>query len=161
MHELNMLANAIEEAVSGPVWHGPSIGDLLETIVASDAAAHPISNAHSIWELVVHLTAWVGIVQKRLALEVPLIEPTDAEDWPAVGVTSATSWKAAISELSASYRRLAAAVRSLEPEILGKRVPSRQHTVRMMLQGVVEHAAYHGGQIALLTRAVNTGRSGA
>jgi uncharacterized damage-inducible protein DinB len=162
MPELNALATAIEEAITGPVWHGPSIGELLETIVATDAAAYPIAEAHSIWELVLHMTSWAGLVQGRLSLATPLLEPTDAEDWPAQPATQTSdAWQTAIRDLASSYRRLAAEVRTLHVDTLTKRVPSRQHTVKMMLQGVVEHAAYHGGQIALLRRAVNAGRSGA
>jgi uncharacterized damage-inducible protein DinB len=162
MPELNALANAIEEAVTGPVWHGPSIGELLESMVATDAAAYPIAEAHSIWELVLHMTAWAGLVQGRLALATPLLEPTDEEDWPAQPASpNSDAWQRAIRDLAASYRSLAAEVRTLSVETLAKRVPSRQHSVKVMLQGVVEHAAYHGGQIALLRRAVNAGRHGA
>jgi uncharacterized damage-inducible protein DinB len=162
MPELNALANAIEEAITGPVWHGPSLGELLDTIVAADAAAYPIPTAHSIWELVLHMTSWAGLVQGRLALATPLLEPTDAEDWPTQPATpSSDEWQRATKELTAAYRRLGAEVRTLSVETLVKRVPSRQHSVKVMLQGVVEHAAYHGGQIALLRRAVNVGRVGA
>jgi uncharacterized damage-inducible protein DinB len=56
-------------------------------------------------------------------------------------------------------KRLASAVRQLEPTSLNRRVAGRKYTVRTMLQGVVEHGAYHGGQLALLTKAVSNRQS--
>jgi uncharacterized damage-inducible protein DinB len=157
MLDANELANAIEEAVTGPVWHGPSLTELLDDITAADAAAKPVRGAHSIWELVLHLAAWASIVQMRL-IPGPLYEPTDDEDWPRVPEPTIANWRDAIVALGASHHRLAAVVRGLENSALSHRVPDRQHSVRTMVRGVVEHAAYHGGQIALLLKAIMAAR---
>jgi hypothetical protein len=66
---------------------------------------------------------------------------------------------AAQARLAAAYESLAARAASLAPERLAERVPGLAYTVATMLDGVVEHGAYHGGQLALLrrTRAATTG----
>jgi uncharacterized damage-inducible protein DinB len=157
MEELLQIANAIDEAITGPVWHGPALRELLENMTAADAAAHPIETAHSTWELVLHMAAWARIVEQRMT-STTLVEPTDAEDWPAVPPVSPHAWQESIASLHSAYHHLATAVRALPPDALGHRVPGRQHAMRTMLRGVVEHASYHGGQIALLTRAMNAHR---
>ena len=44
-------------------------------------------------------------------------------------------------------------VASLEAARLDAMVPGQTISIRAMLHGVVQHDAYHGGQIALLLRA--------
>src|SRR2546426_6708392 len=45
------VAEAIERSVSGPMWHGPALADLIGDVSAEQAAARPVAGAHSIWEL--------------------------------------------------------------------------------------------------------------
>ena len=61
------LAARIERYVTGPMWHGPVLADLLDGVPHDRAAAKPIAGAHSIWEIVLHVTAWAEIARLRLA----------------------------------------------------------------------------------------------
>jgi uncharacterized damage-inducible protein DinB len=150
------LARAIRQTVHGPVWHGDALAVLLDGIGPIAAAAHPIPGAHSIWELVLHITAWVHIAQARLQGD-GTGDPTEQEDWPKVGRATTARWTAARSRLISAHASLATAVSRLPTEALEARVTGRRYTIRSMLQGVVEHGAYHGGQIALLIRAIDMG----
>jgi uncharacterized damage-inducible protein DinB len=145
------LADHISRAWEGPMWHGPSLRDVLVDTSAEEAAAHPIPGAHSIWEIVLHLAAWAEISTARLAggaTGAPLPE----EDWPPVPEASAAEWTAATDRLAAAYRELARAVAAIDPARLDDTVAGHQHPVWSMLHGVVEHACYHGGQIILLKK---------
>ncbi len=53
------LANAITRTVTGPMWHGPALAEVLEGVTPERAASRPIGSAHSIWEIVLHVAAWV------------------------------------------------------------------------------------------------------
>lgn len=151
------VAEAIERSISGPMWHGPALTDLVGDVTAEQAAAHPISGAHSIWELVHHVTAWAEIVRTRVVSPVSTGEPTTEQDWPPVHNTSAEDWRTAVERMKESHRELAADVATLDDSRLIGRVPGRDHSVLVMLHGVVEHDAYHGGQIAILKRALQRG----
>src|SRR2546428_12162604 len=70
------VAEAIERSVSGPMWHGPALADLIGDVSAEHAADHPVGGAHSIWELVLHVTAWTEIVRERLGSPGFTGEPT-------------------------------------------------------------------------------------
>jgi len=147
------VAETIEHAVAGPVWHGPALTDHIGDVNAELAAQHPITGAHSIWELVVHLTAWAEIVRRRLRSREP-IEATDAQDWPAIPDRSPDAWRSAVERLKEAHRELADDVANLDDAKLDARVPGRDHSAQVMLHGIVEHAAYHGGQIALLKKTI-------
>jgi len=149
------VADAIERSVSGPMWHGPAIMDLIADVHAEDALAHPIAGAHSIWELVLHVAVWAEVALARLGPE-PLAAPE--HDWPAVPEPTAAHWTDAVARLHASHEQLAHAVENLDDVALRTPValPGPRHTIEVMLHGVVEHGTYHGGQIMLLRRAAET-----
>jgi uncharacterized damage-inducible protein DinB len=147
------LSNQIVRTVSGPMWHGPALAELLRDVSHQQASARPISGAHSIWEIVRHTIAWVEIARARLHGE-RTGDPTSEEDWPRVGGATATEWTATVARLQESYQSLAAEVRQLDDAVLDGKVTGLDYTVATLLRGVVEHGTYHGGQIALLKRAL-------
>jgi uncharacterized damage-inducible protein DinB len=57
MSETTRLSDHIRRAFEGHAWHGDAVLELLVDVDAKTAAAHPIKNAHSIWELVLHIAA--------------------------------------------------------------------------------------------------------
>jgi hypothetical protein len=152
------IAQRILKALSGPVWHGPALQELLGDVTAAEAAARPAAGLHTIGELVLHVQFWCDDSRRRLpaagaeAAAVP--EPGPGEDWPAFARRDEAAWKRDVEALAASHRALADAVKLLSPDLLPVRVPGRKVIFEEMLRGVVEHAAYHGGQIAILRRSL-------
>ena len=142
------LGNHIERTVTGPMWHGPALLEVLDGVDAARARARPIAGAHSIWEIVKHVTAWAEIARQRIHGEA-LGDPTAEQDWPPIG----DDWAQDLERLKESHRRLAADVRRLDDAALDARVKTLEYPVGILLDGVVEHGTYHGGQIALLKKA--------
>jgi uncharacterized damage-inducible protein DinB len=147
------VADSIERSVSGPMWHGPALADLVSDVTAPQAAERVIPGAHSIWELVLHVTSWTEIARERL-IGSAKADPTPEEDWPPVTDTSAEAWRAAVERLKEAHRELAADIAKLSDSDLIGRVPGKDHIVLVMVHGIVEHDAYHGGQIAILKKAL-------
>ena len=67
MSQTSRLADQIRRSYYGEAWHGDSIEEILTGVNAEMAAAHPLKNAHSIWELVLHIAAWDDAVRRRTA----------------------------------------------------------------------------------------------
>lgn len=156
MDTVTSLADAIERSIDGPAWHGPALREILKDVAPSTAFARPIAGAHSTAELTLHLAAWAEIALDRLRGQ-SRISVTPQEDFPDPGAASEAGWAAAKTRLEISYRELARHVRKLSADDLARNVvTSGGYTVaETMLRGVVEHAAYHGGQISLLKRAAD------
>ena len=147
------LSNHIKRTVIGPMWHGAALDDLLKDVTPEQAAARPIAGAHTIWEIVVHVTAWTEIARARLRGG-RTADATGAEDWPPVGPAGAAEWQVALERLRDGHRALATDVRRLDNDAaIDAKVPGLDYTVANLLHGVIEHGTYHGGQIALLARA--------
>jgi uncharacterized damage-inducible protein DinB len=151
------LSNQLVRTVTGPMWHGPALAELLRDVTHQHAAARPIAGAHTIWEIVRHTIAWAEIARARLHGE-RTGDPRPEEDWPPVDAATATEWTSTVSRLQESYQSLAAEVRQLDDTVLDGKVTGLDYTVATLLRGVVEHGTYHGGQIALLKRALKNSR---
>src|SRR2546422_9999130 len=106
MSRATRLARHIERTVTGPMWHGPSLAQALESVTHDGAAARPIAGAHSIWEIVRHVTTWAEIARERLHGE-SLGDPTSERDWPPVTATALDDWRMAIEQLGFTHRMLA------------------------------------------------------
>ena len=153
------LAEQVGAAFSGPAWHGASLDENLKGLTPEQAAARPVAEAHSIWELVLHLTAWTGEVTRRLGGAAPAA-PAEG-DWPAVGPVSPRAWTEALTRLRSAHEALAEAVRRYPPERWADRVGGERDaplgtgvSYAEMVQGLLQHDAYHGGQIGLLRKAL-------
>lgn len=156
MTEIYRIVDQLEREHHGEPWHGSALRDILSGIDHVAAAARPVPGAHSIWELVLHLTAWKHEVRQRLAGQVAG-EPPDG-DWPPVTDTSPEGWRAAVQKLEVAHRLLVSAVRDFPEQHLP--VPTNDPrgdaiaaTHYELLMGILQHDVYHAGQIALLKKA--------
>jgi uncharacterized damage-inducible protein DinB len=147
--ETKRLASQLRRSYEGPAWHGPSLRELLAGVTSVQAAAKPVSGAHSIWELVLHVTAWER--EALAAIEGKKYETLAGDkDWPPVGEV----WQAALDDLDSASRSLGTAIRAMPEEKLNESVEGTEYNFYFLLHGVTQHNLYHAGQIALLKRAL-------
>ncbi len=151
MTELEQFADTLQRAFDGNSWQGSSISELLAGVSAEQALARPLLQAHTIWELVLHIAAWHGVVRRRMNGEA--VQPSDAENFPAPA-GGAAGWREAVEALRRSTLQTADAIRHFPAARLDDKVPGKDYAYRHMLCGVATHDAYHAGQIALLRKAV-------
>jgi uncharacterized damage-inducible protein DinB len=151
MTETHRLNLQLKLAQQGGAWHGPSLRELLDGVTAEQAAARPISDAHSIWELVNHIAAWERIATQRLQGEV-IDEVADEINFPPVSDTSEAAWQATLQQLAETNRLLREAIKQIDDAKLQEVTPGKQHPLYIELYGVLQHDLYHAGQIALLKK---------
>lgn len=157
MSEAYRLIDQFKRAHDGDPWHGSPIKEILKGVTAQQAATRPPNGAHSIWELVLHVTGWRNEVARR-ATGAPAGEPAEG-DWPEVGDPTPERWKAALAALDASHAHLVEVVRGLTDTKLPQPTNDPRNRERgtgvsyyELFHGIVQHDAYHAGQIAILKR---------
>jgi uncharacterized damage-inducible protein DinB len=157
MSEADRLIDQFERAHDGDAWHGSPIKEILKGVTAGQAAKRPPNGAHSIWELVLHATGWRNEAARR-ATGAPAQDP-EAGDWPEVGDPTPERWKEALAALDASHARLVDVVRGMtDAKLLQPTNDPRNRelgtgvTYYELLHGIVQHDAYHAGQIAVLKK---------
>ena len=155
MSETARIADQLRRAFQGDAWHGDSLLEILDGIAAAQAAARPVKHAHTIWELVLHITAWDSAVRRRLAGEGVAL--SDEQNFPSVMDPSEGAWRRAIENARRVHNELIEAVAVFPDERLSEKVPGKGsepdwYDFYYMLHGVAQHELYHAGQIALLKK---------
>jgi uncharacterized damage-inducible protein DinB len=145
------IVDELKRIHEGDAWHGPALLELLLGVRAEQAAARPIPNAHSIWELVLHIIGWENVFRLRLQGQ-PLSAPPEG-DFPPVEDTGQEAWTETLSRLDDSHAQLINMVGSLSGSTLKEKVAGKDYTTRFLISGIVCHHVYHAGQIALLKKA--------
>ena len=149
--EAVLIADQLRRAFYGEAWHGPAVIELLADVDAATAAAKPIANAHSIWELVLHIAAWDHAAMVRLGGE--KFQLTGLDNFPPVLKTMQAAWRKTVAETKRTHDRLVKTVAGLSDSRLRDRVPGKRYDFYHMLHGIAQHELYHAGQIAILKKA--------
>ena len=150
MSETERIWNQLQRSFEGnEAWKCPSLRELLAEVTAGQAAAHPIAGAPSIFELLLHTTAYEQVACRRVAGE-SVASLTDALAWPKPAAPSNDAWLRARLDFGEVRRALRQAVAAFPEARLNEPVPGREYSFYVMLHGVVEHALYHAGQIEML-----------
>ncbi len=147
-----LIAEQLRRAFDGNAWHGPALLELLEDVSASMAAAKPLPDVHSIWELVLHIAVWDGAALRRLAGE--KCQPKGTANFPLAMKPTEVAWRKAVADAKRTHDRLVKTVAALPESRLRDRVPGKRYDFYFMLHGVVQHELYHAGQIAILKKAL-------
>jgi uncharacterized damage-inducible protein DinB len=153
LSETTRIADQLNRAFKGEAWHGPALLEILEGVNAATASARPIPGAHSIWELVLHISAWEGAILRRMQGEALQLE--GADDFPEIQDTNELAWKTAVEKLNRKHDELARAIADMPESRLAEQVPGKDYDFYHTLHGAVQHALYHAGQIALLKKVRN------
>jgi uncharacterized damage-inducible protein DinB len=145
------IAEQLRRAFYGSAWHGPALFELLEDVDAAAAAAKPLPDVHSIWELVLHVAVWDDAALRRL--DGNKWQPTGLANFPPVIKPTEAAWRKAVGATKRTHDRLVKTVAGLSDSRLGARVPGKRYDFYHMLHGIAQHELYHAGQIAILKKA--------
>jgi hypothetical protein len=152
--ECDRIVDQLASTINGKAWYGPSLREILKDISATQAQVHPVANAHSIWELVYHVDAWVKFALGALdGVPIPAWPCMPVEkDWPSVTDGSEPGWERAFESLFSHHLKLVERIKVFTDERLEAPVPGRTYNFYYLFQSTTQHAVYHSGQIALLKK---------
>ena len=155
--EVARLIDQFKRAIDGDAWHGDPVMKVIARASFAKAAAKPPSASHSIRDIVRHMTAWTNEVRSRMN-GAPAGTPKQG-DWPKPLGSGAAAWKAEKAALLAAHEALIADLSTLTDEQLFEPIKDPRNrrtgtgvTKYVLLHGLVQHHAYHSGQIAILAK---------
>jgi len=151
------LITELKKAFNGDAWHGSNLMQQLNLVNPVNAFYHFIPNAHSIAELVLHITAWTDEVNSRL-LGAVAKEPV-AGDWPTPQAETIKEWEKIVFNCKTSNEELIRVCESLSSTSWQAEVKDDRDgemgtgvTYAALINGLIQHHAYHAGQIGLLLK---------
>jgi uncharacterized damage-inducible protein DinB len=158
MTEIERITDQLERIFHGDPWYGSNTMDVLDGVTSAQAASRPIPQAHTVWEIVLHMTSWNREVLRRLRTGVSR-EP-EGGDWPEPAEMTEERWGADVEALVRSFRELIEAARALPAERLDAVLGDERDqplgsgvSHYVLLHGVVQHNVAHTAQMALLRKA--------
>lgn len=157
MSRIHDLTDQARRILDGDPWYGDPILRVLAGLNHEQAAKRVIPQAHTIWEIVLHLTSWTKEVHRRLK-ESDWKEPADG-DWPAAPDPTAGNWRMAVARFEEAHRALVATMEAFPAGRLDERLGTERNpalgtgqTFGEMLHGLLQHDAYHLGNIGVLKK---------
>lgn len=151
--EKERLVSLFENLYDGYPWLGVNIKSTLKGITAQKASTRYLANCNSIWEIVNHLISWKINVLQRLRGEV--ITTPDNNYIEEITNTSEEAWQATIIRLEEVHHEWLDYLKALDEADFDKTYPPNGMTYYEHIHGIIQHDAYHLGQIVLLAKGIN------
>lgn len=147
--QIQHIIKLLQASFTGEPWHGRSLKALLEEVTPQMALKKPGPGSHSIAELVYHLVTWREFTISRLQPEDGKnMDYYESIDWRPLDLSTTKTWNEGLRLLEESRQKLLAVLEKFNDSILQEPVAERKYKFSSLLYGLLQHEAYHAGQIA-------------
>lgn len=153
MKETKRIISLFEKLYEGSPWIDVNLSGALSNITAKQASTRVFNKYNSIWEIVNHLISWRLNVLKRM--QGKLIKTPDNNYFENVIDNSDTAWKKTLQKLDDSQKQWRQFLDSFKVDSFSKVYPNNQMNYYEHIHGILQHDAYHLGQITLLIKYLN------
>ncbi len=150
MTESERIASLFTNLYNGDPWIDVTLVATLSNITAAQAQKRVLTNCNTIWEITSHLISWRLNVLQRIQGE---IITTPANNYfETIQDTSEEAWNDTLVKLAETQRQWISFLKSITVDIFENVYPGNQMTYYEHIQGIIQHDAYHLGQIVLLCK---------
>jgi uncharacterized damage-inducible protein DinB len=150
MQETKRITKLLVDIYNGSPWIDVNLAGTLKKIDAGVAARKISPQWNSIWEIVNHLISWRLNVLQRIQDEI-ITTPGNNYFAPVEDV-SEDAWQETIKKLADSQQQWMKLLKKFKRKDLEKNYSSNGMSYYEHIQGIVQHDAYHLGQIVLLAK---------
>jgi uncharacterized damage-inducible protein DinB len=150
MNEIPRLQQMLRQTYNGVGFHGDSIAQIFNSVDVASATWIPDGGVHSIWHIVLHMTAWENVIRERLTSPT-LVALTEEQNYPALPAATQENLSKSLDAFRDALFALIDAVGKFPEGKLEASVPGRGYDFATLLHGAIHHNLYHAGQISLLS----------
>jgi len=150
MTENQRMIKLFRDLFDGSPWLEVSMMGTLNQIDAQKAASKPNTATNSIWELVNHVISWREVVLDRIH-GASKISP-DHNYFFQVKDTSEAAWKETLQKFYISQQIWLGFLDEVSQEKLSEQYGDSGYSVYDLIFGIMQHDAYHLGQLSLLVK---------
>ena len=154
----NEIAMHIQDCFNGENWTGVNIADTLSDVNWQQAQQQTAASKNTIASLLHHLYYWNGILLQRINGNDPVVPETNG--FNVDELKNENDWNELKEKAHQSFIQLANAVKNFPQEKLSSTYAAGKSSYYKNLQGIIEHAHYHLGQIVILKKLVFSQRPG-
>lgn len=150
MSHLQYIAQSLQNLYDGNPWIEVTFTEHLSGLNAQQAAKR-INGSNCIWQIVNHIIFWHQRALRYMNDELPE-QDGDLPDFYLPENHGEENWQATQHRLEHSVEQMTTRIRSFPEDKLYEVFPGTEHQAVYYFHGLVEHAAYHLGQIVLLAK---------
>lgn len=148
--ETQRLKQEFSQLYDGDPWIDVNLKQTLYSISAEKASRKIAEGRNSIWQILVHVVEWRRMILKRLSGKIiPVPEDNFIREIPEI---SEDKWQQILNDLAQTQQDWLNFLDGLKDEVLEKTYPGNNQRFYYLIQGVIQHDAYHLGQIVLLSK---------
>jgi uncharacterized damage-inducible protein DinB len=152
MTEQEQLSKLFSDLFDGSPWIDVNIIGTLDDITAKEAATKVFPNFNSIWEIVNHIIRWRETVLKRLSGEE--VESPEGNYFSYIRDRSDHAWQETRDSFRKSQDQWMKALKKMKKKDLQMQYASGPLSNYDLVNGILQHDAYHLGQIRLLLKLI-------
>src|SRR6476660_8383136 len=153
MKEQEQLIKLFTDLFYCSSWIDVNIVNTLDEISAKEAATKPFPYFNSIWEIVNHMINWRETVLKRIQGE--NIESPEDNYFSSIRDRSEEAWQKTRERFRESQQQWLAEIKKMRRKELDLKHDFSPHSNYELLHGILQHDAYHLGQIRLQMKLVH------
>lgn len=150
MKEQERLVSLFRKLYDGHPWIDVNLVSTLKAISANQANQRSLPNCNTIWEITNHIIAWRKNVLQRVNGEI--IETPSNNYIKSLEDTSEEAWKDTLNKLEQSQDQWIRFLKQIKESDFELVYPNNHMTYYEHIQGILQHDAYHLGQIVLLAK---------
>ena len=150
MDETKRITQLFDNLYDGSPWLEITLVGTLSIISAEQAAAKKHPTRNSIWEITNHLINWRLNVLRRVNGEI--IQTPSHNYIQPIEDTSEAAWADTLRNLEDSQQQWTLFLKDFSDQKLSDIYPVNGHTHYEHIHGIIQHDAYHLGQIVLLVK---------
>jgi uncharacterized damage-inducible protein DinB len=152
MKEAERIIKLFEALYEGSPWIDVNIVGILNNITSDQAIKKIRADRNSIWEIVNHLINWRVTVLQRIQ-DIQGAVP-DNNYFEPVNDASDSAWKNTLHRLENSQQQWIDFLKTFSGNDFEKLVQNKTMTYYEHIHGIIQHDAYHLGQITLLSKLI-------
>ncbi len=150
MKENLRIKKLFEDLFAGEPWLDVNLVQTLEGIPWQQAAKKPAALPNSIWEIVNHIISWRENVLQRL--QGKSIPTPEHNYFLPVEEHSEAAWNKSLLKLNESQAKWIHYLGEMDTTTFDTVYPANNKSAFEHIHGIIQHDAYHLGQIVLLAK---------
>jgi uncharacterized damage-inducible protein DinB len=152
MKETQRITKLFEDLYDGDPWIDVTILGVLKNVSAQQAAKKIAPGRNSIWQIVNHIISWRENVLLRV--QGTVINTPNNNYFIEIADISETAWQQSLERLQNSQQQWIAFLKHFNELGFDKIYPTNKMSYFEHIHGIIQHDAYHLGQIVLLTKLI-------
>ncbi|HUZ58560.1 MAG TPA: DinB family protein [Hanamia sp.] len=152
MKETKRITKLFEDQYNGNPWIDVTIMGALRNITSEQASKKIAPGRNSIWQIVNHIISWRENVLLRV--QGNIITTPNNNYFSEIADTSETAWQKALERLENSQHQWVAFLKTFDETRFEKIYPKNRMSYYEHIHGILQHDAYHLGQIVLLSKLI-------